>query len=210
MISDTHAQHRRVDIPDGDVLVHAGDITRRGGLDDLADFNAWLGTLPHRHKVVIAGNHDWCFVNSRFEARGCLTNATYLQDEATEIDGVRFWGSPWQPWFLDWAFNLARGVALQEVWAKIPIDTDVLITHGPPLGILDMTTRGEPVGCEDLLARIDIVQPALHVFGHIHEGGGMKAHGRTTFVNASTLDERYQIAHPVRVVDLIDGVVHTT
>src|SRR4029453_10448992 len=108
MIADTHGLHRSVRVPEGDLLIHAGDVTSFGELDTVADFNGWIGALPHPHKVVIAGNHDFCFDKSDDAAR-ILTNATYLFDAETAACGVRIWGSPWQPWFFDWAFNLQRG-----------------------------------------------------------------------------------------------------
>ncbi|HEV3386654.1 MAG TPA: metallophosphatase domain-containing protein [Gemmata sp.] len=185
-ISDTHAGHEFTEVPDGDILVHGGDITRRGSLEDVESFNAWLGTLPHKHKVMICGNHDFCFQDRAAEARARITNAIYLEDSGCEIEGLTFYGSPWQPWFGGWAFNLERGSALAEVWAKIPIGVDVLITHGPPEGILDRTIRGEAVGCRDLLARVYEVKPRLHVFGHIHEARGKVETEETIFVNAST------------------------
>jgi predicted phosphodiesterase len=200
-ISDTHAQHRNLVVPDGDVLVHAGDFTRSGSEKDVRDFDAWLGALPHRHKVIIAGNHDFCFEYDP-AARGWISNAHYLQDEGLTLDGVRFWGSPWQPRFFDWAFNLDRGAPLRRVWALIPSDTDVLITHGPPFGILDTTSRGEPVGCEELLGAVRRVRPRLHVFGHIHEDHGEQTLGPTHFVNASCCNLRYRAEQPAIVVEL--------
>ncbi|HEV3440701.1 MAG TPA: metallophosphatase domain-containing protein [Gemmata sp.] len=184
-ISDTHAQHHLIEVPDGDILIHAGDITRHGSLDDVESFNRWLGTLPHRHKVVICGNHDFCFQNQPTEARARITNAIYLEDSGCEIEGLTFYGSPWQPWFGGWAFNLARGEALAAKWAYIPVGVDVLITHGPPEGILDKTMRGDFVGCRDLLSRVLEVKPRLHVFGHIHEAAGQLTIEDTIFVNAS-------------------------
>ena len=201
-ISDTHMRHDKIEVPDGDVLVHAGDFTRRGAMGDVTRFNEWLGTLPHRHKVVIAGNHDWCFQLFPDRARSELTNAIYLEDEATEIEGVRFYGSPWQPWFLDWAFNLQRGAELAAKWALIPAGTQVLITHGPPLGFGDRTVGGEDVGCADLLDRIEAIRPRVHISGHIHEGSGVVEGTHTLFVNASVLDAGYEVAFPARVIDL--------
>ena len=115
-ISDTHGLHRHLQVPPGDILVHAGDITGRGQLDQVVDFNEWLGGLPHRHKVVIAGNHDFCFEQQPLESAALLTNCIYLFDKAITLDGLCFYGSPWQPWFYDWAFNLGRGPELQAKW----------------------------------------------------------------------------------------------
>jgi Icc-related predicted phosphoesterase len=184
-MSDTHGRHRRLTVPDGDLLIHAGDITRHGHLDELDDFNLWLGSLPHRHKVLIAGNHDFCFQEQPWSARGRITNATYLEDSSTEINGLTIYGSPWQPFFGGWAFNLHRGEPLAEVWARIPDDTDILVTHGPPQGILDRNRSGDLCGCRDLLVRLMELRPRLHVFGHIHESAGRLDIHRTTFVNSS-------------------------
>jgi Icc-related predicted phosphoesterase len=185
-VSDTHGRHRDVYVPAGDVLVHAGDLTRHGRPDEVRDVDAWLGSLPHRHKLVVAGNHDFCFQEQPRLARSLVTHAVYLEDEAVTVDGVVFYGSPWQPWFGGWAFNLHPGPELAAVWAKIPADTGVLITHGPPHGILDQTRRGEAVGCLDLFHRVYEVRPRLHVFGHIHEAAGRLDIDGITFVNAST------------------------
>jgi len=204
-IADTHALHRAISIPDGDILVHAGDITNTGALDDVADFNEYVGSLPHRHKIVIAGNHDFCFERDPEGSAALLTNCVYLQDEPVTIEGVVFYGSPWQPWFYDWAFNLERGPAIREKWDLIPGDVDVLITHGPPFGHGDETTRGERVGCRDLLDAIERVQPQLHVFGHIHEGAGTYRDGRTTFINASCCDRAYRPVNRPIVYDWTPG-----
>jgi Icc-related predicted phosphoesterase len=185
-VSDTHARHHLTVVPDGDILVHAGDITRRGTLEDVESFDRWLGGLPHRHKVVICGNHDFCFQEQAAEARARITNAVYLEDSGCEIEGMTFYGSPWQPWFGGWAFNLPRGEELAKVWAKIPERVDVLITHGPPEGILDRTNRGELAGCRDLYHRVLEARPRLHVFGHIHEAAGRTEIDSIVFVNAST------------------------
>ena len=201
LISDTHSLHDAVDVPDGDVLVHAGDSTRRGRPEEIRAFDAWLGTLPHPYKVVISGNHDFAFERDP-QARTWIRNATYLQDEGIGIEGLRFWGSPWQPRFFDWAFNLDRGAPLAEKWALVPDDVDVLITHGPPMGILDRIYRGEHVGCEALLEAVIARRPRLHVFGHIHEAYGAFERDGTTFVNASTCTLTMQPTNPPVVIDL--------
>lgn len=186
-VSDTHGRHRDLTLPPGDLLVHAGDLTRRGRLDELEDFDRWLGSLDraYRDKVVICGNHDFCFQEQPQAARARVTNAVYLEDGSATVGGLTVYGSPWQPWFGGWAFNLARGPDLAAVWAKIPAGTDILVTHGPPAGILDRTVRGEFVGCQDLLDRVWEVRPRLHVFGHIHEAAGRADVDGLTFVNAS-------------------------
>jgi Icc-related predicted phosphoesterase len=191
-ISDTHGFHDAVDIPAGDILIHAGDLTRHGEMADVREFNDFLGGLPHPVKIVIAGNHDFCFESDPEMCRTHLTNAIYLQDQAVTVEGIRFYGSPWQPWFFDWAFNLQRGPEIREKWDLIPEDTDVLITHGPPFGHGDRTIRGERVGCQDLLEVVEQIQPKVHIFGHIHEGHGLTHNEHTTFINASICGVSYR------------------
>jgi Icc-related predicted phosphoesterase len=207
-ISDTHGAHLGLDIPDGDILVHAGDLTATGTLPQVADFNRWLGRLPHAHKVVVAGNHDFCFQDQSREARALLTEALYLQDERATVESLRFYGSPWSTQFFDWAFMLPRGPQIRAKWELIPEDTDVLVTHGPPWGHGDMTDRGERVGCRDLLEVVERVRPKLHIFGHIHEGAGIGRNEHTLFVNPSICDLRYRpLQSPIVIeVDPAAGV----
>lgn len=205
-ISDTHSLHRQIpEIPDGDILIHAGDCLGAGTLDDVEDLNHWFGNLPHRHKILIAGNHDAAFQEVPDLARQALTNAAYLEDSGIEIEGVRFWGSPWTPAFLDWFFMLDRGQPLYEKWRLIPDDTDVLITHGPPKNIGDEVSLGFRLynaGCVDLLHRIDQLTLKAHIFGHIHEGHGQYVRGRTRLINASTCTVRYRPTNPPIVIDI--------
>lgn len=203
LLSDTHARHHKIPVvPEGDILLHAGDLTVHGSLDDVQHFNGWLGKLPHKHKVVIAGNHDFCFEQNPTAARALITAAHYLEDEAVELEGLKIYGSPWQPRFCDWAFNVDRGPRLAALWAKIPEDTDVLITHGPPMGQLDRTHDNRAVGCADLRDRIQVIKPRVHLFGHIHEAYGVSRDEHTIYVNACVCDLRYQPVNPVLVLDL--------
>jgi len=151
---------------------------------------------------VIAGNHDWAFQRTPLRARALIRHAIYLEDEETTVAGLRIWGSPWQPWFFDWAFNLQRGPEIAAKWALIPDGIDVLITHGPPQGILDRTSRGDAAGCADLLAAVLRVRPRLHLFGHIHEAYGSLERDGIRFVNACNCSERYRPVQPPMVVDL--------
>lgn len=202
IISDTHVQHEALRLPEGDVLIHCGDFTGSGSIEQIAKFNAWLGRQPHAHKLVIAGNHDRLFETDPGLARSLLTNATYLQDSGAVIGGYRFWGSPWQPAFMDWAFNVASPEALAEKWARIPEGTDVLITHCPPKGLGDRCQDGTHAGCPELLKRILAVKPEVHVYGHIHEGYGIRNELGITFGNAAVLNERYRLANEPLVIDL--------
>jgi Icc-related predicted phosphoesterase len=210
-ISDTHTMHEDLVLPQGDILIHAGDFTGRGQPHEVGDFFRWMERQAENfeHIIFIAGNHDRSFEYKSTWVSYAISklpkNIHYLEDSEVIIDGIKFYGSPWQPEFHNWAFNLPRGKELEEKWNMIPHDTDVLITHGPPATILDYTERDRVnVGCEELLKRLSEVKPKIHVFGHIHEGYGYKEHYGTTFINASTCTLRYNPTNPPVVVDF-DG-----
>jgi Icc-related predicted phosphoesterase len=206
-ISDTHKMHRDVDIPFGDILVHAGDISGQGELETIKDFNEWMGELPHEHKIVIAGNHDFCFERKHRHGRHAktlLTNCTYLEDSFVVVDGIKIYGTPWQPWFYDWAFNLKRGDELAAKWKLIPDDTDVLLVHGPPYTHGDMTMTREMVGSKTLLARIQELSLKLVVTGHIHEGNGKTFEGDTAIINASVCTHRYEPSYPPQIFKYLE------
>jgi len=201
-ISDTHGDHTSVTLPDGDVLLHAGDITAHGSKADYADFLEWFASRPHPHKIFIAGNHD-TFLEAEPEATLQMAQDAgihYLVDSGVEIEGVRFWGSPITLRFFDWSFMRDPGEAIEKHWALIPNNTDVLITHGPPLGILDEVQRSpeefEQTGCASLLDRIADIKPQYHLFGHIHEGYGRASYKQVEFANVSTMNRFYKIENP--------------
>lgn len=198
-ISDTHGQHEKLtkDLPGGDILICAGDFTSRGYLQEIKNFCDWFDKLKtYEHKIFIAGNHDLGLEEHPDEARELVNsykNILYLQDSRAIIDGINIWGTPWQPRFYDWAFNLDRNSnELKEKWGLIPEETNILITHGPPHGTLDITSRGEHIGCELLYERLNDVKPEIHVFGHNHFAYGQRYIGNTHYINAAVLDERYR------------------
>jgi len=199
-ISDTHGDHQQVTVPAGDVLIHAGDVTAHGTERDLQDFLKWFGSQPHQHKLFVAGNHDLFLENSpkRTQALADRAGVVWLNDSGTLIDGGHFWGSPITLRFHDWSFMRNPGADIQRHWEKLPDNTDVLITHGPPHGILDRVQRAdgseERTGCPQLLAKILEVQPKLHVFGHIHEEYGVDLKHDIDFLNVSTMNQFYRIA----------------
>lgn len=201
-ISDTHqltyGLERR--LPAADVLVFGGDLCN-GGRDllEAQNFNHFLLSVEDRYKkiICIAGNHDFIFERQKQSAKALLVanseKIIYLEDEEVVIDGIKFYGSPWQPEFCNWAFNVPRGEKLARIWENIPLDTDVLITHGPPYGTLDFTEYDQiNVGCEMLAERLKHVKPKLHVFGHIHEAYGVEKKENTLYVNASICTLRYK------------------
>lgn len=205
-MADTHMFHRDWrSVPDGDVLVHAGDLTRGGSVDELLEVRDFLGALPHKHKVIVAGNHDWLFQREPAKARALFDEGfTYLEDAGAVVAGLKLWGSPWTPRYYRWAFMKERGDELASVWSHIPAGLDVLITHGPPHGILDDANHyrpqspkaelfdalgdpeANPVGCEALRARVREVRPRVHLFGHIHTNQGVVVEDGTKFVNCTT------------------------
>lgn len=201
-ISDTHTRLGDVVVPDGDILIHAGDFSRRGRPQEIERFADQMRALPHPVKIVIAGNHDFLFEEEPERARAMLEGLSYLEDSGTEAFGLRVWGAPWQPVFFDWAFNLPRGEALAAKWALIPDETDILITHGPPRGILDRVDDGQHAGCADLAQAIARLRPRLHVFGHIHEAYGRIEREGTIHVNASICTLAYEPEQAPIVVDL--------
>lgn len=202
-ISDTHGKHDQLVIPKTDLLIHAGDLSSRGTLPEIQQFLDWFAALPVKHKVFIGGNHDFLLERSAAMFKSMLTDDyIYLENSETIIEGIKIWGSPVTPRFFDWAFNRDRGEQIAQYWEMIPEDTDILVTHGPPLNYGDLTERDQKkVGCADLLARVQQVKPRYHIFGHIHEGYGIYKTPNTTFINASVLNLQYQMANkPVTVV----------
>jgi Icc-related predicted phosphoesterase len=206
-ISDTHGLHGHIKnkIPDGDMIIHSGDFCNRGDYFECVEFFNWFGALPHKYKLAIAGNHDiWMEKASRSEINAIIPPGIhYLQDEGVTIEGLNFWGSPVQPEFFDWAFNRKRGSVIQQHWDLIPKNTDVLITHGPAMSILDKTIQGTHVGCANLFTTItEQLKLKLHVFGHIHNGYGIEVKNNTMFVNAAVCGEDYKPTNAPRIIQL--------
>jgi Icc-related predicted phosphoesterase len=186
LISDTHED--KPELPDGDVLIHCGDILGWGDQFEFIDFINWFKAQPHKHKIVIAGNHDILLDDpaTKVWAKSLLEKAgiTYLQNTHTEIEGKVFYGSPWTPKFGEWVFMLPRFL-MHAVYYNVPDKVDVLITHGPPAGILDKTLYNGNVGCEATLEVVLRLKPKVHAFGHIHEAKGIFHTPDTVFINAA-------------------------
>jgi Icc-related predicted phosphoesterase len=201
LISDTHELHREVEVPPGDILIHAGDFTMNSkSAEKLIDFNEWLGELPHAYRVVIPGNHD--SVVEDVSRRALITNATLLINEGIEIMGLNFWGSPTTP-LLGEAFGVVSDTVRAKLYTRIPADTDILVTHGPPYGILDQapgSNRHE--GCQQLFAAVQRVKPMLHVFGHIHGAYGIVSANDTLFVNAALPGSDFAMSYRPHVFKL--------
>ena len=204
-ISDTHNFHNHVDVPDGDILIHAGDFTLAGSLSEVLDFNDWLGTLDHTYKIIIAGNHDRCLGQNDTLGFKMITNGTYLMNSGIDIDGIKIWGSPLTPAFKGMRGGLTfyadrDGKAMKRTWQGMPKKIDILITHGPPYGILDYVLYGADsglhVGDGMLAGKVIERKPRYHIFGHIHEGyGTFKADYGTKFINCSVVNASYNVVN---------------
>ena len=209
-ISDTHNKHKQItlDLPGGDLLIHAGDISSMGYKHEIQQFCKWFNKLDnYDNKVFIAGNHDFGFQDKPTESKEIIDSyesINYLQDDLLLVgenyeNMVKIYGSPWQPEFHNWAFNLPRnGEELEQKWNDIPLNTDILITHGPAQGYLDKSGPpwNEPLlGCELLVKKIKEIKPKIHVCGHIHGGYGYVFDGDTHFINASVLNEKYDFVN---------------
>ena len=203
-IADTHYQHRNVKLPKGDVLLHAGDVSYKGEKAEVLDFLKWFSDLNFTYKIFIAGNHDFYFEKAVASEIISLIpeNVIYLNDSGVTIGGITIWGSPVTPWFFNWAFNRQRGAAIQKHWKLIPENTDILITHGPPFGICDTVINGRHAGCKDLLKRVQEVKPKVHLCGHIHEGYGVAEKAGVRFLNASLMNEAYELVNKPMVFEL--------
>jgi len=214
---DTHGQQDQVSIPDGDIFVFAGDAAGHGGMAELHSFCSWVQRLPHRYKIVIAGNHDFemermgtAATTELLTADGRFPEVIYLRDNWTKVQNLKFYGSPWTPRFFNWSFMATRGAKMMEKWRKIPDYVDVLITHGPPFGRLDQPNSGmSPCGCEALANRLAAMKtpPSLHVFGHIHGGYGVSPSYSpdggilTYYANVSCCTESYKPVNSPLVLD---------
>ena len=203
-ISDTHCRHLNVKLPKGDVLLHAGDISYKGKKEEIVDFLLWFAKLPFKHKIFIAGNHDFYLEKEKETNIQSLIpeGVIYLNDSEIVIDGIKIWGSPVTPWFFNWAFNRKRGKEIKKHWDKIPADTDIILTHGPAYGILDTVLNNTNTGCKDLLNTIERIKPKAHIFGHIHESYGASKKKGTYYVNASVLNESYELVNKPIVFDI--------
>lgn len=203
-ISDTHCRHTNLKLPKGDVLLHAGDITYRGKKSEVVDFLTWFSKQNFPYKIFIAGNHDFYFETTPGHELDQIIpkDVIYLNDSGITINGINIWGSPITPWYYNWAFNRHRGIAIKKHWQLIPDDTQVLLTHGPVFGILDSVLNDKNVGCKDLLERIQQVKPRAHVFGHIHEAHGTAIRYGIKFINASILNEHYELTNRPVVFEL--------
>lgn len=207
-LSDTHQWHKYKPVmPKGDLLAFAGDACLSGSQEEFESFAEWWNGLNYDYKVFVPGNHDWFCQNEEKTARAFMSGTYFLIDQGVEIAGKKIYGSPWQPEFCNWAFNVPRG-ELKPFWDEIPTGLDLLITHGPPMGICDTTSpkSDEHLGDRELAERLFSMdlkdQPMRHIFGHIHGGSGMTVRGGIHFHNVAICDEAYRPVHPATEVEI--------
>lgn len=212
-LSDTHTRHS-FKIPEGDILIHSGDLTFRGSVEEIAKEIQWLKEVKvghgFSHVISIPGNHDWLAEKDPALMKLLFRESSmnYLHHESIELEGIKFFGSGYTPEFCGWALGYSRysGESI-KLWSKIPDDTQILITHGPPKGIGDLTlgfddSPPQHVGCFDLLDRINNLKSLTHhIFGHIHSGYGITKIGNVTYANSSICNEKYQAVNTPHVFD---------
>lgn len=213
-ISDTHTQHKKIELPGGDILIFSGDFMGSGyRVYEAQSFLKWFSEQPYKYKIFIAGNHDrYCENNPElFEALVddyVEQNVIYLKDDLIKVEGLKIYGTPWQPYFCNWAFNIPESDRLISLYQNIPEDLDILITHCPPYNILDKShdyrNGEEPLGSKELetvLLELGEHRPKVHCFGHIHGDGGNTLTDGTYYINASVCDEDYNPLNKIVTID---------
>lgn len=222
-ISDTHTLHDQITVPECDILIHAGDYSGKGSVADTVEFGRWFGRQPARYKILVPGNHDIIFQRSFYEAKAYLpADVIVLVDNLVTIEGLNIYGTPWTPFFYDWAFNGlefepgdgndyeggpgrfavpdADHPLMARVFSKIPENTDVLICHGPPKGILDNIRDFKRIGSQCLMNAIKRVKPKIFICGHAHDGHGYHELPETDCYNVACCNELYKIANQPTII----------
>lgn len=201
-ISDTHNKHEDLILPDGDCIVHAGDFTEAGTKKETTNFLEWYSSTPYKHKILIAGNHDFYLQKKSSKLEQFIpSNIHYLEDTGVSIEDINFWGSPYTPGDNSWAFTKDRGRPISQHWSKIPAITNILITHTPPFGTLDEVDNKSMIGCKNLKERLSKLNISHHIFGHVHNDYGKVKREKTTYVNSSSLDQSHRIInHPISFI----------
>lgn len=220
-ISDTHCEHRMLNLPDPkdiDVVIHAGDAGghRELSINDaqIRDFLEWFESLPYKYKIYVPGNHDTSIANG-FHDFTRYPSVILLDHKSIEIEGVKIFGSPYTPSFgHGWAYNVARH-KIGVYWDEIPDDIDIVVTHGPPKGILDTTVSRDgsiqKAGCASLLNNIKRTAPKYHIFGHFHDESGVlncgkftPVNSKTTYINTCVMNLKYQVVNNGNIIEYED------
>jgi len=191
VISDTHLRHEELRLPEGDLLIHCGDLfdLARSEPADLERLDSWFGKQAFDKIVCTGGNHDHVLEQARAHTLQPFRNAYYLEDEALKDRGFTIYGAPWVPALPTHAFHKDRA-GLRNAWARVPAGIDILVTHTPPKNILDRSSRGVSFGCPELARELKRISPRIHCFGHVHASAGQARLGETLFINASSVRSR--------------------
>ena len=203
-ISDTHNKHHlfnmnKKEYKNIDMIIHSGDFSH--SKKEGENFMIWYSELPFKYKILIPGNHELYIEKNEEEFKRLSKELGIISliDEAIEINNIKIYGSPWTPQFFDWAY-MKEDYLLEDIWNKIPLDTQILITHGPQYGILDGIIQygcGYNVGSETLADRIEELKKLkIHTFGHIHEASGAYKENGILRINASSVNSKYELREP--------------
>jgi Icc-related predicted phosphoesterase len=205
LFSDIHA-NQTTHIPPCDILIFCGDFSYQGRIEETIAFLNWFEQQPAKHRIFISGNHDFLGYQNPGLFRSLVKerkNIYYLEDSGIEIKGLKIWGLPWTPIFNEWAFMLAdESPAMEQRMSVIPTGLDLLISHGPPYGVLDRTVDGEFAGGKSLTQAILDKKPKYVVCGHIHEAYGTSVLGDSIIINCSVLNERYYMVNIPVIITL--------
>ena len=209
-ISDTHSRHNQVKIPDGDILIHAGDITSLGSKDQVSDFLFWFSRQPHKHKIFVAGNHDWWLANHKNIISTIIpSNVTYLNNQEVVIEGIKIYGSPYSSKYSFLCFGL-DDMELVHNWNLIPSDTDVLVTHTPSYGVLDTGRTGLSMGSSRLKERLSRLNVKYHICGGVHNAYGVLQQNGIYSINASICTENYDPSNKPIELDVVNALQYQT
>lgn len=216
LISDTHNHHEELEIPSGiDAVIHCGDESDSGNAfmnePEARRFFRWFSSLDIATKIFVPGNHSTAIEQGLIRPDN-YPEINFLIHQQMEWHGLKIFGSPFTPMFFDWAYMKARE-ELDAVWQSIPDDIDILITHGPPKGILDVTkdmNSGDPVsvGSKSLRRHVENrIQPKVHAFGHLHDEAGIHNYGTITrgatqFINCACCNLASRLVHDGFVIDI--------
>jgi Icc-related predicted phosphoesterase len=210
--SDTHGQHEEVTIPECDVVVFAGDACRYGSRDEFIEFVNWYVKIP-AVRILVPGNHDFCTQKYLgFGKEACLNRGIfYLADDFVTINGITFYGFPWTPPYGNFAW-MADEAEMYDKLKKISVDVDVMISHGPPAGILDRSRKTREFTGSSAIYRFITEEynwpnkrdrdVSLHIFGHIHENYGRNRSNGCLFLNSSVLNLDYEMANKPHVINM--------
>jgi Icc-related predicted phosphoesterase len=214
-ISDTHCKWNKLVIPECDILISAGDYSFLGEPHVVKNFHKWLNKQPAKHKISVQGNHEKQvesnFAFSKQIAEEACLGVHFIDEGLVEVEGLKIWCTAITPFFRNWAWNRYSGEDIQKHWDRIPEGIDILVSHGPPFGILDGVERFngkmcefeiEHCGCPQLLNKVLEIKPRYHIYGHIHEGHGTCSRDGITFVNASICDGQYRPVHDITIVEI--------